>query len=234
MDWRARPLRWLLFALSKSWRIHEEIPDDIIPIIQGDIPAVLVFWHGGMFPIWYRFRGGRFSGLISASRDGEILSQYMEKTLGYRHVIRGSSSRGGSEALQQIVATLSQSSCLITPDGPRGPAERAKPGALIAARRTGRSIVAIGWSARRTIQLRSWDSMRIPWPFSRVNFRYCKVIGVGGEEERDVRDSKDVRDVGGDHRGADHRGGRVGAEEIQRFEDALGSVNDSALGDVGA
>jgi hypothetical protein len=71
--------------------------------------------------------------------------------------------------------------------------------------------------------------MRIPWPFSRVDFRYCKVIEVGEEEERDLRDSKDVRDVGGDHRGA-----RVGAEEIQRLEDALGSVNDSALGDVGA
>ncbi len=201
MDWRTRPTRWLLHILSASWRIREEIPDEVAPIIRGEQPGVLVFWHGGMFPIWYRFRGGRFAALVSASRDGGILSTYLEKTLGYRHVIRGSNSRGGSEALREMTEALATTGCLITTDGPRGPAQKAKPGALIAAHRSGCGVVAIGWGARHCIQFRSWDNMRIPFPFATVVFRYCKItptptpvtatVGVHNHEPSDGANSPD-------------------------------------------
>jgi hypothetical protein len=56
----------------------------------------------------------------------------------------------------------------VTPDGPRGPAEQVKPGALYLAERTGRRMVPIGVAAQPTRALKSWDRFRVPWPFARV------------------------------------------------------------------
>src|SRR5439155_11652735 len=65
--------------------------------------------------------------------------------------------------------------CLITPDGPRGPSQIAKPGALIASARSGRPILLVGWTSRNPITLNSWDRMRIPRPFGTVNFRCVRI-----------------------------------------------------------
>lgn len=168
-------LRIGLRLLSASWRFREEIPEDCREILAGREVAVIAFWHGKMFPIWYRFRGGSAAALVSGSRDGELLAGYLERGLKYAKVIRGSSSRGGSEALAEMVMALQGRSCLITPDGPRGPAHQAKAGALIAASRSGRNVLLAGWSCHRKLILNSWDRMEIPYPFSTINFRYCKI-----------------------------------------------------------
>jgi lysophospholipid acyltransferase (LPLAT)-like uncharacterized protein len=164
--------RYALRALASTWRVQEEVPDDCMSILKGEEPAVIVFWHGGMLPVWFRFRNRNYSALVSGSRDGEILSNYLQRSLGYT-TIRGSSSRGGSEALAEIVEALCTRSCLITPDGPRGPVHEAKAGALIAAQRSGRKVLVAGWSSSSSWRFRSWDSMRVPRPFARIKFRYC-------------------------------------------------------------
>jgi lysophospholipid acyltransferase (LPLAT)-like uncharacterized protein len=178
-SWRDRGAflmaRLLLSLLAHTWRIREEIPDDCRAILAGSEIAVVAFWHGKMLPAWYRFRRSGMAALVSASRDGEILARYLERSLGYARVIRGSSSRKGSEALDEMVDALKERSCLITPDGPRGPAGKAKPGALVAAIRSGRPLLAVGWHSSGSWRLNSWDAMEVPRPFAEVVFRYCKI-----------------------------------------------------------
>lgn len=105
--------------------------------------------------------------LISPSREGEFITRIVENH-GIK-VMRGSSSRTGSEAVR---ATLKAVRAGISPtflaDGPRGPAGEFKPGALIIAQRTGAPVMAYGCAASRYWQLNSWDKTRIPKPFSRI------------------------------------------------------------------
>jgi lysophospholipid acyltransferase (LPLAT)-like uncharacterized protein len=166
-------LRLLLRCVSATWRYRESVPEDVRPLLEGSEPVIIAFWHGKMLPVWYRFRGQGLSALVSGSRDGELLAGYLERSLAYREVIRGSSSKGGRESLSQMVLMLGERSILVTPDGPRGPARHGKPGAMVAAMRSGRPLLMAGWSCRHGITLSSWDSMEIPYPFSVINIRYC-------------------------------------------------------------
>ena len=56
----------------------------------------------------------------------------------------------------------------ITPDGPRGPRERVKPGTVFLASHSGLPVVPIASAASRAWVLESWDRFRIPKPFARV------------------------------------------------------------------
>jgi lysophospholipid acyltransferase (LPLAT)-like uncharacterized protein len=189
-------LRLLLRCVSATWRYRESVPEEIRPLLAGSEPVIIAFWHGKMLPVWYRFRGQGLSALVSGSRDGELLAGWLERSLGYRDVIRGSSSKGGRESLAQMVMLLEERSILVTPDGPRGPARQGKPGAMVAALRSGRPLLMVGWSSRRRVVLGSWDRMEIPYPFSVINIRYCifnlqspttsrakESIGFGGEND---------------------------------------------------
>jgi lysophospholipid acyltransferase (LPLAT)-like uncharacterized protein len=165
-------LRGGLRILSATWRYVEEIPYDCREALAGGEPVVIVFWHGSMLPLWYRFRKLDVAALVSASRDGELLSGYL-RSIGYRSIIRGSSSKGGSEALGAVVGELRTRSVALTPDGPRGPARRAKVGALIASIRSGRRILLVGCAPVRAMHASGWDRMSIPFPFTTIVIRYC-------------------------------------------------------------
>ena len=74
----------------------------------------------------------------------------------------------------------------ITPDGPRGPAERVKPGLVFLASRTGFPIVPVASAARPAWRLRSWDGFRVPKPFARVLVAYGTPIPVPADLDRDA------------------------------------------------
>jgi lysophospholipid acyltransferase (LPLAT)-like uncharacterized protein len=66
----------------------------------------------------------------------------------------------------------------ISPDGPRGPAERVKPGLVYLASRTGHPVLPIASAASRAWVLRSWDRFRVPHPFAKVVVAYGAPIAV--------------------------------------------------------
>ena len=66
----------------------------------------------------------------------------------------------------------------LTPDGPRGPAERVKPGVVYLASRTGYPVVPVATASRPAWVLGSWDRFRIPRPFARVVVAYGAPIAV--------------------------------------------------------
>jgi lysophospholipid acyltransferase (LPLAT)-like uncharacterized protein len=124
------------------------------------------------FLLQQRSRGLTVGWLISPSVDGE-LGAMMVRRLGGA-VIRGSSTHTGARALRDYYEALVKDnvSPVITPDGPRGPRFKFKPGAILLSQMSGRPILPIAYAASRA-WLVKWDKFVIPVPFSRV------VIAIG-------------------------------------------------------
>ncbi len=105
--------------------------------------------------------------LISPSVDGE-LGAMMVRRAG-AHAIRGSSTHTGARALRDYYQALVKEdiSPVITPDGPRGPRFKFKPGAILLAQMSGRPILPMAYAASRAWRVK-WDRFVIPVPFSRI------------------------------------------------------------------
>ena len=107
------------------------------------------------------------SAVISASRDGQYVADFVSR-FGI-DALRGSSSRGGLIAQRGAVAAIRQGKNVIfTPDGPRGPKYRIKPGPIQLASLTGAAIYPVMLNSSRHWQCRSWDNFQIPKPFSTI------------------------------------------------------------------
>ena len=167
----------LIHLLSKTWRIsiHGEMPQ---------APCVVAFWHGGMLPVWKVFKKKNAIGVTSLSKDGDMLATLL-KMWGFS-LIRGSSSKGGSKVLQEMVEAARNSFVLITPDGPRGPRFEMKAGAVIAAQRANISLVLCGVEIHsKKILLKSWDLFQIPLPFSKIELGFSEKIFVSENASRE-------------------------------------------------
>ena len=185
-----RRLRWivplgalLVRLLAATWRVrvvNGEYPRALRAARQ---PVVFTLWHGQLLPLLMMHRHEGVSILISEHRDGEIIARIAER-LGYT-TVRGSTTRGGERALLGLARVLQQGGDVaVTPDGPRGPARRFAPGALVAAQRGGGTILPIAASASRAWRLRSWDAFLVPKPFARVTVAYATPTRVEAPSPR--------------------------------------------------
>lgn len=139
-----------------------------------DFPLIYTFWHNRILAITAAFKraypAGRpgVSVLTSPSRDGEILARVMA-SFGMG-AIRGSSSKRGPQALRECIAHLQTGADLaVTPDGPRGPKYQLGPGLILLSQQTEARILPIQAKFSSAWVMKSWDSFRIPKPFSRVD-----------------------------------------------------------------
>lgn len=124
------------------------------------------FWHGRIMMMRFLWREDiPFSILISAHRDGRLISQAIAH-LGVG-AVAGSSTRDGAQGLRAVVKLLRAGAPIgITPDGPRGPRMRAKPGIAAAASLANCPVLPVAYAVRRRKIARSWDSMLVAWPFN--------------------------------------------------------------------
>jgi len=130
---------------------------------------ILTFWHSRFVMMPYVCLTRRMVALISRSRDSRMLGLILEQ-LGF-DLAWGSSSTGGAYALREVLRKVRDGyDVAITPDGPRGPRRRVKPGVIATARMTGLPIVPTGFSARPARRLGSWDRTLLPYPFARGLF----------------------------------------------------------------
>ncbi len=138
----------------------------------GGAGLVYASWHQRFFPgITFFSRRRPIAIMISQSRDGEMISRVVD-ILGWLPV-RGSSSRGGSRALQEIKDLARQGFNIgHIVDGPRGPFGVVKPGLLRIAQASGLPIIPTITSSPRPFVFNSWDRFMVPRPFSRVIIRF--------------------------------------------------------------
>ena len=90
------------------------------------------------------------------------------------HVIRGSGSYTGLRAVRGVKQAIDQGiSPAITPDGPRGPRFKFKPGAIYASQISGKPVIPFAFAARPAKVLRTWDKFVLAIPFGRI----CIAVG---------------------------------------------------------
>ena len=164
-------------CITRSCRVGSEPGVELIERARDEKrPLILSFWHsrilGCVRQIELRLQqhGHPIKVLISRSRDGEIITRLLE-----HHGVtaaRGSTSRGGGPALRSLVRYLEDEGGIVvtTPDGPRGPDRRVKPGTVLMARQAGVPIVPMSFAATRAWRLSSWDRFIVPKPFGRLEF----------------------------------------------------------------
>ena len=140
-------------------------------------PVIFPFWHRCVFAATYLWRDLQIRVITSRSFDGEYIARIIRK-FGFG-AIRGSSSRGGANALLEARAdVVSGWSIAFTIDGPRGPRYVAKPGPLLLAKATGAPIAPFYIAVERAWILNTWDRFMIPKPFSRALMRVAQNIAV--------------------------------------------------------
>lgn len=140
--------------------------------------VIYAVWHSRFWlpSVLFAYEGSAL--LVSLSKDGDLIAAVATR-LGYQ-TVRGSSSRGGSDALQALEARLrAGQNVAVTPDGPRGPREVAKVGAVLLSRRSGKPIVPVGACAHPARHFDSWDRFQMPHWFGRG----CVVFGEAYEPE---------------------------------------------------
>lgn len=146
-------------------------------------PGIVAFWHGRLLMMPFAYPGQPGTILISQHRDGDYITRIAER-LGLR-VVRGSATRGGARAFKQLLHALRDgSNVVITPDGPKGPRQRAKSGVIELARLSGKPILPVAFGAWPRTILKSWDQFLVPHPFGRGVYVWGEPIYVPGNADK--------------------------------------------------
>ena len=179
----------MLRTLLETCRVQQRGIHNFAQFHERGRPVVFVLWHGRLLPCTYFNRHQRLVTLVSQHRDGEYIARIVEGW-GYT-TVRGSSSRRSAGALRDLVRHVRAGRSLaITPDGPRGPREVMKPGALLAAQLSGAPIIPAAAGASRAWWFGGWDRFMIPRPFATVRIAYGEPIQV----PRDA-DEKELEEI---------------------------------------
>ena len=116
---------------------HHKVVEDATPYSRatGRQRYTFSMWHDQIVMAVFSLRTWNLAGLISQHRDGGYLADSV--LIAGIHPVRGSTSRGGAEAVREI---LSQPNLhlAMTPDGPRGPRRKMKEGIVYISSRSER------------------------------------------------------------------------------------------------
>ena len=150
-------------ALGRSMQIETRGQEHVDRLYHEGKRVIIAFWHARQLMMPLTYRGARAHILISQHQDGEIIARIVER-FGFR-AVRGSSTRGGVEALRELIRLgRSGVDLVVTPDGPNGPRQVAKMGVIQLARASRLPIIPLAFSCSKKNSLRvgtvSW--CRIP------------------------------------------------------------------------
>jgi lysophospholipid acyltransferase (LPLAT)-like uncharacterized protein len=138
---------------------------------------IFPFWHRCVLPATFLFRDRNLAVMTSRSTDGEYIARVIQK-FGFL-AIRGSSSRGGSQALLEMRTLIhNNGTAVFTIDGPRGPRYVAKRGPVLLASMTGAPIIPFYVAVKDAWVLNSWDRFVVPKPFSRIHTHFSEMLYV--------------------------------------------------------
>ena len=159
--------------------------------LEAGVKGIAAIWH-------QRFMGAlgyakKFSVIspaviVSQSPDGEWIAQLI-RYLGIK-AIRGSSTRGGREAMLEMIHHLIDNQAAIhAVDGPQGPKGVVKPGIIRMAQMTNGGICPVYISVNRAWIVRSWDRFLIPKPFSRILIRWGEPVFIPENSNKQTLES---------------------------------------------
>ena len=170
--WLAGILAFIFKLIALTYRVSYDDPHECF-VKLSPWPFVLTLWHNRILFTACFVRKAilqKMAVLISNSRDGEYISTFI-RFFGL-NVVRGSSSKGGAQALIELINEIKKGlSVILTLDGPRGPKYTIHPGAIAIAQMQSVPILPLSVNAESYWQLKSWDNTQIPKPFTKVVFK---------------------------------------------------------------
>ena len=158
---------------------------------------IWALWHHHLgLPAFFNPNNFHFTCMTSRSRDGELLAQVLSRF--NTRCMRGSSSsldgtdKGGAVAFRQMVrvAKKGEHQLVITPDGPKGPPEKVKMGAISLASVTGYPICPVAFAASRFFTIPTWDKTIFPLPFGKLVVCCGEPLEVPRTRDKGVLEAK--------------------------------------------
>ena len=178
----------LILFYSWTFRLKIENDKDWMDYRRNGGVVLICGWHQQFFSAIRPFKNYKTfkpSLMISQSKDGEIVAK-MALRNGWNPV-RGSSSKGGMEALKKMIANLKENKLgAHIVDGPRGPSGVVKAGVIRLAHAANAVIVPVSVSAEKAWYFNSWDKFLLPKPFSKVILRFGEMIQFDRVKDREV------------------------------------------------
>lgn len=175
---------WAVRLLSLTLRLRIVDEHHARPFWDRGLPLIYAVWHGRVLMLPAVFgKTHAVNVMASLSRDGELVARFV-RSFGF-HAVRGSTTRGGSEALRRLARLLRLGhEVAVVPDGPLGPRGVVQPGIIALARLTGAPIVPMAFSAHPAWRLKSWDEFLIPKPFARAAVCFARPLAVPPDADR--------------------------------------------------
>ena len=177
---------WVVVRLLHGFnKFTVEGEKNIDALTKNNQSFILVSWHGKILTVFHYFANKNYIGLASISKDAELIVRVGE-LIGYSFV-RGSSSRGGSDAYKDMVRLLKipSTKIIITPDGPQGPEHIPKPGAVKLAQETGVPIIPVIGDAKKSWVFKNWHNFYLSKPFSPIRLVVGEPIYFQPEQSLD-------------------------------------------------
>lgn len=169
--------KWIIDLLFLSTKIEQKGLEKVQAIIDSR-RFIAAIWHSRILLISYLYQHLNAAILVSQSEDGEVIARILQHQ--GHDTIRGSTTRGGLQALAKIIRSLKDQkrpACII-PDGPQGPRFKVQPGIIALAKKTGYPIIPMTYSAKRIKIFQSWDRFILPFPFTTCKMIYGNIINV--------------------------------------------------------
>ena len=177
----------LVHAYSRTLNLKVENEQPWLDHLQSGGKVLLCLWHqqfvaASKQTVNYSYL--RPSIMISQSQDGELATRFTE-SIGWV-AVRGSSSRGGWQALKEMIRRLRETGFAAhILDGPQGPIGKVKTGVIHLAQATGAVLVPLCVTVDKAWYLKSWDRCMLPKPFSRITLRFGEMIQPAVTESED-------------------------------------------------
>ncbi|MDH3349526.1 MAG: lysophospholipid acyltransferase family protein [Desulfobulbaceae bacterium] len=140
-------------------------------------PVIISSWHYAIIFLFHHLRQFPAAVMVSTSNDGDYIAELV--SIRGLKAVRGSANRRGMRALLELISLVKQGwNGGLVADGSQGPARKAQAGVILLASKTGRPILPVVWSAKRTVAINSWDRTLLPLPFSKVNVEYGEPLFI--------------------------------------------------------
>lgn len=167
--------------------------------VEDNRPLIIVFWHNRLVMMPFikkktKKLNPQYEFLILASRhfDGQFVTKIMDK-FGLA-TVSGSSKMGRNNnrgievsSFRKIFKSLENNvSLAVTPDGPRGPAQKINGEIIEISKISKVPIIPISYSSSNYFRLKSWDRLVFPLPFSTICYYFGEIITIdenASEEE---------------------------------------------------
>jgi lysophospholipid acyltransferase (LPLAT)-like uncharacterized protein len=187
--WLVRSLSWAGTRILRRWvatlRYEHHAVGGLVDPNQPAAGAHYIYamWHEYLLLPVFRYARPDIAVLISRHSDGQWVAEVCRQL--HIPVVRGSTNRGGGEALRRMLRAGEAGHLALTPDGPRGPRQRVQPGLVYLAARTGLPIVPVGFGLERPWRMNSWDRFALPRPGSRARCVTGVPIAVPDDADRE-------------------------------------------------